>query len=59
MPKSDKAPFITYTDLECLTEKTDRCKNNFENSYTTKVGQCIPSSLSMSTISSFNSIENV
>ena len=35
--KSDKAPFITYADLECLIEKTDRCKNNPENSSTTKI----------------------
>ena len=26
--KSDKAPFIIYADLECLTEKVDGCKNN-------------------------------
>ena len=24
--KSDKAAFIIYVDLECLTEETDRCK---------------------------------
>ena len=24
--KSDKAPFIIYVDLECLTEETDRYK---------------------------------
>ena len=35
--KSDKAPFITYADLECLIEKIDRCKNNPENSSTTKI----------------------
>ena len=34
--KSDKAPFLIYTDLECLKEKTDRCKKNPENSSTTK-----------------------
>ena len=31
--KSNKAPFIIYLYLECLIKKTDRCKNNFENSY--------------------------
>ena len=35
--KSDKASFIMYADLECSIEKTDGCKNNPENSYTTKV----------------------
>ena len=40
--KSDKALFIIYADLECLIEKTDGCKNNSENSFTTKVGEHIP-----------------
>ena len=57
-PKSDKAPFIIYADLECIIEKTDGCKNNPENSSTTKVSKHIPSGFSMSTISSFRSIEN-
>ena len=34
--KSDKALFITYADLECKIEKIDGCKNNPENSSTTK-----------------------
>ena len=41
--KSDKTPFIIYADLECLIENTDGCKNNPENSSTTKVGEDIPS----------------
>ena len=48
--KSDKAPFIIYVDLERLIEKTDECKNNPENSSTTKSGEHIPSGFSMSTI---------
>ena len=36
---SNKAPFIIHGDLECLREKIDGCKNNPENSYTTKVGK--------------------
>ena len=56
--KSDKAPFIIYADLECIIEKIDGCKNNSENSFTTKVTRHIPSGFSMSTISSFKSIEN-
>ena len=55
--KSDKAPFIIYADLECLIEKIDGCKNHPDNSFTTKVGQHIPSGFSMSTISSFKNVE--
>ena len=56
--KPDKAPLIIYADLECIIEKIDKCKNSPENSSTTKVSKHIPSGLSMSTISSFRSIEN-
>ena len=56
--KSDKAPFIIYADLECIIEKIDECKNNPEHSSTTKVSTHIPSGFSMSTLSSFRSIEN-
>ena len=56
--KSDKALFIIYGDLECLTAKIYGCKNNPENSVTTNVGEHISSGFSMSTISSFKSIEN-
>ena len=44
----DKAQFIIYADLECLIEKIDECKNNLENSLTTKVGKHIPSGFSIS-----------
>ena len=56
--KSDKAPVIIYADLECTREKIDGCKNNPENSSTTKASEHIPSGFSKSTISSFRSIEN-
>ena len=56
--KFDKAPFIIYADLECIIEKIDECKNNPENSSTTKVNEHIPTGFSKSTISSFRSIEN-
>ena len=56
--KSDKAPFIIYADLECIIEMFDGCKNNAENSSATKVSKHILSAFSMSTISSFRSIEN-
>ena len=55
--KSDKATFIIYADLERMMEKIDRCKNNPGNLSTTKLSAHIPSSFSMSTISSFRSIE--
>ena len=56
--KSDKTPFIIYADLGCIIEKIDGCKNNPENSSTTKVSEHIPSGFSMSTRSSCRSIEN-
>ena len=56
--KSDKAPFIIYADLECIIETIDGCKNNPENSSTTKVSKDIPSGFSMSTILSIRSTEN-
>ena len=48
-----KALFIIYSDLECLIGKIDECKNNPQNSSTTKVCEHIPAVFSMSTISSF------
>ena len=54
----DKAPFIICADLQCIKENIDECENNPENSSTTKVSEHIPSGFSMSTISSFRSIEN-
>ena len=51
--KYDKAPFIIYTNLECIIEKIDGCKNNPENLSTTKVSKHIPSGFSLFTISSF------
>ena len=56
--KCDQAPFIIYAGLSCIIEKIDGCKNNPENSSTTKVSKHIPSGFSMSTTSSFRSIEN-
>ena len=56
--KSDKAPFIIFADRECIIEKIDGCKNNPDNSFTTKVSEHILSGFAMSTIPSFGSIEN-
>ena len=44
--KPDKATFIIYADLECLIEKIDECKNNNENSSTSKLGEHIRSDFS-------------
>ena len=55
--KSSKAPFIIYANLECLIDKIDACKNNPENSSTTKVSEHIPSGFLMSTILPIKSIE--
>ena len=41
-----------------MSEKTDGCKNNSENSSTTKLSKQILSSFSMPTLSSFRSIKN-
>ena len=49
---------LLLVDLECLIEKIDGCKNNPKKSFTAKIGQHISSGFSMSTISSFKSIEN-
>ena len=53
--KSDKAPFVIYSDLESFIERIDGCKSNPQNSFTTKVSKYIPSGLLMSTVSSFTS----
>ena len=39
--KSDEASFIIYADLECIIKKIDGCKNNPENSSTTKASEHI------------------
>ena len=39
--KHDKAQSIFYADLEYMAENTDVCKNNPENSSTTKVSKHI------------------
>ena len=56
--KYDKRPFVIYAGLECLIEKIDGCKSNPENSFTIKVGEHIPSRVSMSATSSCKSKKN-
>ena len=59
---SDKAPFIIYVELEYLIEKIDVkiiLKSHLQqNEHIPLVGDHIPSGFSMSTISSFKTIEN-
>ena len=56
--KSDKIPYIIYTDIEDLIRKRDGCANNPENYSTTKILEYIPCRYSMSTIWAFDHIEN-
>ena len=56
--KSDKAPFFIYADPESITEMIYGCKDNPGKLSKTKVREHIQSGFSMSTISSFRSIEN-
>ena len=57
-PKSDKSPFIIYTNLEFLIERIDGCKNNLENLSAATVGKHMPSDFLMCTMLSFKSTEN-
>ena len=50
--------YIIYADMESLINKTDECKNNPENSSTTKIGEHIPCGYSMSTMLAFDNTEN-
>ena len=56
--KLDKTSSIIYADIESLFKRIDAWKNNFEKSSTTKVCQHIPGGNSMSTIWTFDGIEN-
>ena len=56
--KSDKMPYIIYSDIESLIKRIDGCASNPENSSTTKIGEHIPCGYSMSAIWAFDNIEN-
>ena len=56
--KPFKELFVAFVDLECLMEKINGCKNNPETSFPAIIGKHIPSGFSMSTILSFQNIEN-
>ena len=51
--KSEKALFIAYASLEYIIEKINACRNNPENSPTTKWSEHVPSGFSVSTISTY------
>ena len=50
--------YIIYVDIEFLIKKIDGCANNPENYSTTTIGEHIPYGYSMSTIWTFDNIEN-
>ena len=52
--KSMKLPFVIYADLECLLEKMSICKNNPNESSTTKINRHVPSVYSIFTHFSFD-----
>ena len=56
--KSMKAPFIIYTDLECLLEKISTCYNNPEESSTTEINKDTSSGYSLLTHCSFDKTKN-
>ena len=56
--KSMKAPFIIYTDLECLLEKISACYNNPEESSTTEIKKHTPSGYSLLKHCSFDKTKN-
>ena len=56
--KSDKMSYIIYADIESLIKKIDGCADNPENSSTEEVGEHITCGYSMSTIWTFDHIEN-
>ena len=56
--KSMRAPFVIYTDLECLLEKMSICHNDPEKSSTTKVNKHTPCGYSLFTHCLFDRIKD-
>ena len=56
--KSDKKPYIIYTDIELSIKKIDGCRNNPKNSSITKIGQHICCGYSISITWAFDHIED-
>ena len=50
--------YVIYAYLECFIKRIDGCKNKFEKSSTTEVGEIIPYGYSVSTIWALHGIEN-
>ena len=53
-----RAPFVIYTDLECLLEKMSTCHNNLEKSSITKINKHTASGYSLFTHCSFDTTGN-
>ena len=58
LEKSMKSPFIVYTDLKCLLEKTNTCHNNPGKSSKTKINKHTPSGYSLFANCSFDRTKN-
>ena len=56
--KSDKMPYIIYGDMESLIKIIDEHANNPEKSLITKIGELTSCGYSVSTIWTFDNIEN-
>ena len=56
--KSIKAPSLIYADLESSIKEIRGCKNNWEKPSAVKVAEHISCSYTMSTIWTFDDIEN-
>ena len=56
--KSNKIPYIIYVDFQSLNKKIDGCANNPEKCSSKKLGENILCGYSMSTIWTFDYIEN-
>ena len=54
----DKIPYIIYADFESLIKKIDWYADNPENFPIAKIREHIPCGYSMSTICSFDHVEN-
>ena len=56
--KFDKTWSTMYEDLEYFIKRIDVCKNSFKKPSATKVGEHIPRGYSMTTIWTYDGIEN-
>ena len=56
--KSMRAPFVIYSNLECLLKKMSTCHNNPEKSSTTELNKHTPSGYSLFTCCSFDTTKN-